>query len=113
MGPVDNRTLRGINEMAPYKWTGINPSLKRQCGARLAVFITRIQPFTSEQLDDLHRYLCSIPRPPNRYRKLGEPLSDAQRRGNAIFERTRTNDRRPIPPQNRCNTCHVHTLYTQ
>jgi hypothetical protein len=34
MGPIDNRTLRGINDMAPYKWIGINPSLKRQCGPR-------------------------------------------------------------------------------
>ncbi|MCU0280143.1 MAG: beta-propeller fold lactonase family protein [Candidatus Nanopelagicales bacterium] len=41
MGPIDNRTLRGVNDMAPYKWIGINPSLKRQCGPRLAVFITR------------------------------------------------------------------------
>jgi hypothetical protein len=61
MGPIDNRTLRGINDMAPYKWIGINPSLKRQCGPRLAVFITRIHPFTPEQLTDLHYYLCSIP----------------------------------------------------
>ena len=87
MGPIDNRTLRGVNDMAPYKWTGINPSLRRQCGPRLAVFITRIQPFTPEQLDDLHYYLCTIPRPPNRYRKLGEDLTEAQRRGKAMFER--------------------------
>jgi len=112
MGPIDNRTLRGINDMAPYKWTGINPSLRRQCGPRLAVFITRIQPFTTEQLDDLHYYLCSIPRPPNRYRKLGEDLTEAQRRGKIIFERTRKNDGTPIPVNNRCITCHPPPLYT-
>jgi len=112
MGPIDNRSLRGINDMAPYKWTGINPSLKRQCGARLAVFITRIQPFTPEQLDDLHNYLCTIPRPPNRYRKLGEPLTEAQRRGKSIFDRTRANDGRTIPLNNRCVTCHPPPLYT-
>lgn len=112
MGPIDNRTLRGINDMAPYKWTGINPSLRRQCGPRLAVFITRIQPFTSEQLDDLHYYLCSIPRPPNRYRKLGEDLSEAQRRGKGVFERARKNDGSPIPVGQRCNTCHPPPLYT-
>jgi len=54
---------------------------------RLAVYITRIQPFTPEQLTDLHDYLCSIPRPPNRYRKVGENLTDAQRRGRKIFAR--------------------------
>ena len=112
MGPIDNRTLRGINDMAPYKWTGINPSLKRQCGPRLAVFITRIQPFTPAQLDDLHYYLCSIPRPPNRYRKLGEDLTEAQRRGKGMFERSRKNDGSTIPVERRCNTCHPPPLYT-
>ncbi|MHB1309516.1 MAG: cytochrome D1 domain-containing protein, partial [Limisphaerales bacterium] len=112
MGPIDNRTLRGINDMAPYKWVGINPSLRRQCGPRLAVFITRIQPFNPEQLDDLHYYLCSIPRPPNRYRKLGEDLTEAQRRGKAIFERARKNDGSLIPAGNRCNSCHPPPLYT-
>jgi YVTN family beta-propeller protein len=112
MGPIDNRTLRGINDTAPFKWTGINPSLKRQCGPRLAVFITRIQPFTPEQLDDLHYYLCSIPRPPNRYRKLGEDLTEAQRRGKHVFERGTKNDGSPIPAGNRCVTCHPAPLYT-
>ena len=112
MGPVDNRTLRGINDMAPYKWEGTNPSLKRQCGARLAVFFTRLAPFPADDLDDLDYYICTIARPPNRYRKLGEPLTDAQRRGKAIFERARTNDGRMIPAQNRCNTCHPPPLYT-
>jgi len=112
MGPIDNRTLRGVNDMAPYKWIGINPSLKRQCGPRLAVFITRIQPFTPDQLTDLHYYLCSIPRPPNRYRKLGQDLTEAQRRGKAIYERTMTNSGEPIPVGNRCSTCHPPPLYT-
>ncbi len=112
MGPIDNRTLRGINDMAPYKWIGINPSLKRQCGARLAVFITRIHPFNAEELGDLHYYLCSIPRPPNRYRKLGEDLSEAQSRGKAIFERECKNDGSPIVAGNRCVTCHPAPLYT-
>lgn len=112
MGPIDNRTLRGVNDMAPYKWIGINPSLKRQCGPRLAVFITRIQPFTPDQLTDLHYYLCSIPRPPNRYRKLGADLTEAQRRGKAIFERRMKNDGTAIPEGNRCITCHPPPLYT-
>jgi YVTN family beta-propeller protein len=112
MGPIDNRTLRGINDMAPYKWIGINPSLRRQCGPRLAVFITRIHPFNPAQLDDLHYYLCSIPRPPNRYRKLGEDLTDPQRRGKALFFRATKTDGSPIPPGNRCNTCHPPPLYT-
>jgi YVTN family beta-propeller protein len=112
MGPIDNRTLRGVNDMAPYKWIGINPSLKRQCGPRLAVFITRIQPFTPDELTDLHYYLCSIPRPPNRYRKLGEDLTETQRRGKVIYERGHKNDGTLIPAGNRCVTCHPPPLYT-
>ena len=110
--PVDNRTLRGILDTAPFKWEGTNPSLRRQCGPRLAVFFTRIQPFTPDELSAVERYICTIPRPPNRYRKLGEPLTPAQRRGKEMFNRTRTNDGRDIPVLARCVTCHPPPLYT-
>jgi len=112
VSPVDNRTLRGILDTAPFKWEGTNPSLQRQCGPRLAVFFTRIQPFTPEQLSALESYICTIPRPPNRYRPLGAELTEAQRRGKAMFERTMTNDGRVIPKENRCVTCHCPPLYT-
>jgi YVTN family beta-propeller protein len=112
ISPVDNRTLRGILDTAPFKWEGTNPSLKRQCGPRLAVFFTRIQPFNPEELDAVDNYVTTIPRPPNRYRKLGEPLTPAQRRGKDMFERTRTNDGREIPALGRCITCHPPPLYT-
>jgi len=110
--PVDNRTLRGILDTAPFKWEGTNPSLQRQCGPRLAIFFTRIQPFTEEELSAMEQYICTIPRPPNRYRPLGAKLTDAQRRGKAMFERTRSNDGRAIPRENRCITCHFPPLYT-
>jgi YVTN family beta-propeller protein len=112
ISPVDNRTLRGILDTAPFKWTGLNPSLQRQCGPRLAVFFTRIQPFTPEELSALENYICTIPRPPNRYRPLGAELTEAQRRGKLMFERTMTNDGRVIPKQKRCVTCHFPPLYT-
>jgi len=112
ISPVDNRTLRGILDTAPFKWEGTNPSLQRQCGPRLAVFFTRIQPFTPEELTALDNYICTIPRPPNRYRPLGAELTDAQRRGKAMFERTMTNDHRMIPKENRCMTCHFPPLFT-
>jgi len=112
VSPVDNRTLRGILDTAPFKWEGTNPSLSRQCGPRLAVFFTRIQPFTPEELRALDNYICTIPRPPNRYRPLGARLTEAQRRGKAIFERTMTADGRVIPKENRCVTCHFPPLYT-
>ncbi len=112
INPVDNRTLRGILDTAPFKWAGTNPSLARQCGARLAVFFTKIQPFTPEQLVAVDNYVCTIPRPANRYRPLGAELTNAQRRGKAMFERTKTNDGREIPPERRCVTCHFPPLYT-
>jgi YVTN family beta-propeller protein len=112
VSPVDNRTLRGILDTAPFKWEGTNPSLQRQCGARLAVFFTRLAPFTPEQLAAVDAYVTTIPRPPNRFRALGAPLTPAQRRGKAIFERTETNDGREIPLQLRCTTCHFPPYYT-
>ncbi|UCE62222.1 MAG: beta-propeller fold lactonase family protein [Phycisphaerales bacterium] len=112
ISPVDNRTLRGILDTAPFKWEGTNPSLQRQCGPRLAVFFTRIDPFTPEELTALDNYICTIPRPPNRYRPLGGKLTPAQRRGKTVFERTTTNDGRVIPVENRCATCHFAPLFT-
>ncbi len=110
--PVDNRTLRGILDTAPFKWEGTNPSLARQCGPRLAVFFTRIDPFTPEELSALDNYICTIPRPPNRYRPVGGALTPAQRSGKLVFERTMTNDGRVIPLDNRCVTCHCPPYYT-
>jgi len=112
ISPVDNRTLRGILDTAPFKWEGTNPSLQRQCGPRLAVFFTRVQPFTPEELSALDNYICTIPRPPNRYRPLGAELTPAQRRGKNVFGRTMTNDGRIIPRGKRCVTCHFPPLYT-
>jgi YVTN family beta-propeller protein len=112
VSPVDNRTLRGILDTAPFKWEGTNPSLQRQCGPRLAVFFTRIDPFTPEELSALDNYICTIPRPPNRYRGVGEELTPAQRRGKLVFERTMANDGSIIPVDNRCITCHPPPLFT-
>lgn len=112
VSPVDNRTLRGILDTAPFKWEGTNPSLSRQCGARLAVFFTRLAPFTPEQLAAVDYYVTTIPRPPNRFRPLGAALTPAQRRGKQIFERTTTNDGRVIPLNNRCVACHFPPYYT-
>ena len=112
MNPVDNRTLRGIYDTDPFKWEGTNVTLARQCGPRLAVFFTRIEPFTPEQLSALNDYVVTIPRPPNRHRPLGAPLTEAQRRGKVVFERARTADGREIALEGRCVTCHFPPYYT-
>jgi YVTN family beta-propeller protein len=112
VNPVDNRTLRGILDTDPFKWEGTNPSLARQCGPRLAVFFTRIQPFTPEELEALVSYIRTIPRPPNRHRPVGADLTPAQRRGKAVFERVVANDGRVIAENDRCITCHFPPLFT-
>jgi YVTN family beta-propeller protein len=106
MNPVDNRTLRGILDTPPFKWEGNNPTLRRQCGPRLAVFFTRLSPYSPEELTALVRYISTIERPPNR-RRPPDGLTDSQRRGQIVFERTVTNDGAPIPPEHRCRTCHA------
>jgi YVTN family beta-propeller protein len=112
VSPVDNRTLRGIYDTDPFKWEGTNATLARQCGARLAIFFTRIAPFTPDELRAVNDYTVTIPRPPNRHRPLGAPLSEAQRRGKLLFERARTNDGREIPDEGRCLYCHFPPYYT-
>lgn len=112
VSPVDNRTLRGILDTAPFKWEGTNPTISRECGPRLAVFFTRIQPFAPEEIAAVDYYISTIQRPPNRFRPLGAELTPAQRRGKAVFERTHKNDGTPIPEGNRCVTCHFPPLYT-
>ena len=112
LAPVDNRTLRGILDTGPFKWNGGNVNLARQCGPRLSVYFTRIQPFTPEELEAVDHYISTIPRPPNRHRPLGAELTPAQRRGKALFERTTTNDGRPIHKLQRCSSCHFPPLFT-
>jgi YVTN family beta-propeller protein len=111
LNPVDNRTLRGINDTAPFKWTGKNPTLQRQCGQRLAAFFTRIDPFEPEQSAALDRYIVTIPRPPNRYRT-GKKLTPTQLRGKQIFERSVDNSGNEIPEIQRCNYCHSYPYFT-
>jgi YVTN family beta-propeller protein len=112
VAPVDNRTLRGILDTGPFKWSGANPTLSFQCGPRLSVYFTRIQPFTPDELAAVDHYISTISRPPNRHRPLGAELTPAQRRGKLIFERTTTNDGRAFNKQKRCSSCHFPPLFT-
>lgn len=105
ISPVDNRTLRGILDTGPFKWEGINPTLHRQCGPRLAVFFTRLEPYEPEELDALVRYMCTIEAPPNPYRST-QGLTPAQRRGKAVFERTTMSDGTPLRRDQQCALCH-------
>lgn len=96
---VDNRTLRGIAETAPFKWNAKNPDLETQCGPRVARFLFRSEGFNAEQLKDLVAFLKSIPLPPNRHLSPDGRLTPAQRRGKRLFE-------------SRCTSCHSGPHYT-
>ena len=111
LNPVDNRSLRGVLDTAPFKWTGKNPTISRQCGPRLAVFFTRIDPFTPDQVVALESYIRTIPRNPNRYR-VGDELTPAQRRGKTLFERRYDKSGNELPSTQRCVFCHAPPYFT-
>jgi YVTN family beta-propeller protein len=106
---LDTRSLLGIRDTAPFKWSGKNPDLQTQCGPRFARILTRSDPFTPQQLEDLVAYINSLALPPVR---LAELSSEALERGHEIFNRTKTNSGEEIPVAAQCATCHRPPLFT-
>jgi len=109
---VDNRALEEIGDTAPYKWNGGNPDLQTECGVRTEKFFFRSQGFRGDDLEDLVRYIKSIPLRPNRYRLPNGELTPAQERGKAIFLRTKRKDGTDIPVELQCFVCHSGPYYT-
>lgn len=110
---LNNRSLRDIGRTLPYKWNGKNTSLYMMDGIRFAKWLTRTNPFPPEELQSLVAFITrKIEQPPNRFRQNNGEMTAAQARGKAIFERSLTNAGRPIPPENRCSTCHSAPDYT-
>lgn len=108
---LDNRSLQGLAGTWPFKWNGKNPSLKVQCGPRFAKVLMRTDPFDGEQLDDLTRYVESLP-PSRTLHVRDTEWTVARERGRRIFFATRMPDGREIPEERRCFTCHQPPLYT-
>ena len=106
---LETRSLWGIRDTAPFKWSGKNPDLKTQCGPRFARVLTRSDPFPPQQLDDLVAYIESLAFPP---RRVPAELVAARQRGREIFFRTRTRAGDPISVAQRCQTCHRPPLFT-
>lgn len=109
---VDNRLLEDVAETAPYKWNGGNPDLQTECGPRTEKFFFRSQGYSPQELDDLVRYIKSMPMRPNRFRLPSGELTAAQERGRDIFERTRRRNGQPIPEELQCPVCHSGKHYT-
>jgi YVTN family beta-propeller protein len=112
MDIVDNRALEEIKDTAPYKWNGSNPDLQTECGPRTERFFFRSQGFRGDELEDLVKYIKSIPLRPNRYRLPDGELTPAQERGLAIFTREVKKDGTPIPFSLQCFVCHSGPNYT-
>jgi YVTN family beta-propeller protein len=109
---VDNRSLENLAGTEPFKWNGGNPDMPTECGPRTEKFFFRSQSFNQQQLTDLVAFVYSLPYRPNRYRLLNGELMPAQRRGKAVFERTKYKSGKPIPEANQCTTCHSGPKYT-
>lgn len=108
---LDNRSLQGLAGTWPFKWNGKNPSLKVQCGPRFAKVLMRTDPFDGQQLDDLTRFVESMP--PARTRHVQDMAwTPARERGRQIFFATKTSEGAEIPVGRRCFTCHRPPLYT-
>lgn len=102
----DNRSLRDISETAPFKWTGTNPDIATQCGSRTAKWIVRTRWLTAAEVVLLVEYIHSIPPLENPYLATDGKLTEVQRRGKKLFERTTTKSGEPIPLENQCHFCH-------
>ena len=109
---VDNRALEEIKDTAPYKWNGSNPDLQTECGPRTERFFFRSQGFRGDDLEDLVKYIQSIPLRPNRYRLPDGELTAPQLRGQGFFTRTAKKDGSPIPDSLQCFVCHSGPYYT-
>lgn len=109
---VDNRTMRGIAETLPFKWSGKNPTLFRQEGPRAAQLFFRSHGFEEDDNEAIVRFIESLPFPDNRYLDSEGGLNEFQKRGKELFERASTNDGCYIPISNRCITCHPPPYYT-
>ncbi|MFC1573048.1 beta-propeller fold lactonase family protein [Candidatus Eisenbacteria bacterium] len=103
---VDNLTLRGIAETAPFKWTGKNPNLQRQEGPRAAQLFFRTHGYTDDENEAIVQFIEAIPKTPNRYSDADDPLNEFQETGKEMYERAYDNMGRYIPKSNRCITCH-------
>jgi cytochrome c peroxidase len=109
---VDNRLLENLAGTEPFKWNGGNPDLPTECGPRTEKYFFRSQSFGDHELTDLVTFIFSLPNRPNRNRLPNGELTPAQERGKAIFERMRSKNGKPIPPENQCGFCHSGAKFT-
>lgn len=110
---TNTQSLRDIGDTPPYKWNGKNQTVYKQDGMRFSTVLTRTEAFNYNDLDALTAYIITgIPYPPNLQYNPHGVLTDAQKRGKKLFERTKTITGAEIPEKDRCITCHTPPYYT-
>ena len=110
---TNTQSLRDISKTAPFKWNGKNQTVYKQDGMRFSTVLTRTESFTFKELDAITSYIMTgVPNPPNLLYNPNGELTEAQKRGKAIFERTHDFFGNEIPVNNRCVTCHPAPYYT-
>ena len=110
---TNTQSLRNIGKTPPYKWNGKNQSIYKQDGMRFSTVLTRSEAFSYKELDALTAYIMSgVPNPPNLIYNTDGKLTEAQKRGKEIFERTHDSKGFEIPVVNRCVTCHPAPFFT-
>jgi len=110
---TNTQSLRNIGDTPPYKWNGKNQSIYKQDGMRFSTVLTRNEAFTYKELDAITAYIMSgISNPPNLQFNPDGELTDSQKRGKEIFQRTHDSKGFEIPVFNRCVTCHPAPFFT-
>ena len=110
---TNTQSLRNIGETPPYKWNGKNQSIYKQDGMRFSTVLTRNEAFSYKELDAITAYIMSgVPNPPNLLYNPNGELTEAQKRGKELFERTHDSKGYEIPVVNRCVTCHPAPYFT-
>ena len=110
---TNTQSLRDIGDTPPYKWNGKNQTVYKQDGMRFSTVLTRTEQFSYKDLDALTAYIITgIPYPPNLQYNPDGKLTESQLRGKEIFERTKDDQGKIIPENNRCITCHTPPYYT-
>ncbi|MBG0857854.1 MAG: hypothetical protein IQL11_00015 [Bacteroidales bacterium] len=110
---TNTQSLRNIGDTPPFKWNGRNQTVYKQDGMRFSTVLTRTEAFSYQELDAITAYIMTgIANPPNlRYNPNGE-LTESQKHGKEIFERTHDSKGYEIPVVNRCITCHPAPYFT-
>jgi cytochrome c peroxidase len=110
---TNTQSLRNIGDTPPYKWNGKNQSVYKQDGMRFSTVLTRTESFSYKELDAIAGYIMSgIPNPPDLLYNPNGEMTEAQKRGKEIFERTHDFKGYEIPVVNRCVTCHPAPYFT-